>query len=57
LVALLGDNVVKANFFQFDNDFVGLGVEDEMLQDTFKSVGYSVSAQDWKRAFTSAATM
>jgi len=27
LVAILGDNVVKANFVQF-NDFAGLGVEE-----------------------------
>jgi len=27
LVAIFGENVVKANFVEFNNDFTGLGVE------------------------------
>jgi len=43
LVAILGDNVVRANFVQFDNAFTVLGVDVGMLlQCTFKCFRYSV---------------
>jgi len=31
LVAILGHNVVKANYVQLDNDFTGIDVESGML--------------------------
>jgi len=44
LIAILGDNVARAKYFQFSIDFVGLGVKDEMLlQGKFKSFSHGAS--------------
>jgi len=52
LVAMLCGNVVKANFIQFNNDFVGLNVENEMLLwSIFKSFIQNISVQAWIKSF------
>jgi len=49
---MFDDNIVKVNFAQFENDFTGLGVEDEMpFQGTSTSFGYSMFAQTLVKCF------